>query len=130
MLRLALPLFLLSAGTSVAAETVCHSGDLVRSVDIVYSDPGQAVPCEVLYNKQSEGVQSVLWRADHQAGYCEEKAQAFIEKLEGMGWQCESDASAAPVVSSDSGVEEAPEVPEAPAAPEAPEPPEALNTDG
>ncbi len=110
-------LFLLfvSSSLTVAAETVCRFGEMVRSVDVVYSDPGQAVPCEVLYNKQSEGSQSVLWRADNEAGYCEEKARGFVEKLEGMGWQCASDGNAAPV-------------PEAPDSVSPPTPPADLST--
>ncbi len=54
----------------------------------MYADPGQATPCEVLYDKPTEGSQSTPWRASNQAGYCEEKADLLVRKLEGLGWSC------------------------------------------
>ena len=66
----------------------CSQGDLNRVVTIVYSEPGQPTPCEVLYEKPSEGVSMTLWRAQNQAGYCEARAAEFIEKLSELGWSC------------------------------------------
>jgi hypothetical protein len=31
------------------ATTVCERDGLTRNVSIIYSNPGQSVPCEVLY---------------------------------------------------------------------------------
>ena len=92
------------------ASTQCTYGDMVRRV-VIMSEPGVSVPCEVHYYKDSEapGEDQVLWSADQQAGYCEEKAAGLVAKLEGWGWNCGADAAAAPAE-----VAEAPEAPEAP----------------
>ena len=77
---------LLSAGAWSAAE--CSYGELTRTIDIVYSNPGQPLPCEVLYDKPTEGGVQTLYRAMHEAGYCEDRTAEFIDKLRGLGWQC------------------------------------------
>ncbi len=76
----------LSATTQAATQ--CTQGDMVRSVEVIYSTPGQSVPCEVLYDKPSEGERETLWRANNQVGYCEEKAAEMVARLESWGWQC------------------------------------------
>ena len=68
----------------------CTKDDLNRVVSTVYSEPGQPTPCEVLYEKPSEGESMTLWRAQNQAGYCEARAAEFIEKLAELGWSCSS----------------------------------------
>ena len=67
----------------------CSHGDLQRRVEILY-ETGGTLPCEVHYHKDTEapGEPRVLWRAMNQAGYCEEKTEAFIAKLRGLGWSC------------------------------------------
>ena len=81
----------------------------------ILTEPGVTVPCEVHYYKDTEapGEKQVLWSAAAQEGFCESKAQEFIAKLEGWGWDC--GRAAAP---------EAPAEPEAAPAPEAPAEPE------
>jgi hypothetical protein len=84
---------------ALAAPVVCTQGNMTRSIEVVYSDPGQAVPCEVLYDKSSEGAQSTPWRATNESGYCEAKAAQLVAKLEGLGWTCATQSapeSAAP----------------------------------
>ena len=71
-----------------ANTSVCMNGGLTRGVEVVYSDPGQPVPCEVIYDKSDEGSIEALWRANNSAGYCEVKAEGLIEKLRSMGWRC------------------------------------------
>jgi hypothetical protein len=90
---LAALLALLFSAQAAANPTSCESGDLSRKIEVVYSDPGQAVPCEVIYDKSAEGSMESLWQASHESGYCEAKAEGLIEKLRGMGWTC---ADAAP----------------------------------
>lgn len=83
-------LLALTASTALAMEnqkTVCTHGSQQRIIEIVYTGQGE-VPCEVHYTKDS-GTQ-VLWQAQGEAGYCEEKAAAFIEKQRGWGWTCET----------------------------------------
>jgi len=90
----------LAALISAAAwgkSTECTNAGLTRSIEVVYSDPGHAIPCEVIYDKSAEGAgQHSLWRADNQAGYCEDQAAAFVDKLRGLGWTCGVSAMAAP----------------------------------
>lgn len=89
---LALPglLPLLALGNPVT----CEFAELSRRIEVVYSNPGQAVPCEVIYDKSGEGTIETLWRANFQTGYCEEKANGLVEKLSDMGWQCDKAAEA------------------------------------
>ena len=87
----ALALLLLSSGFAVevqAAEYVCNNGNLVRRVEVRFLESPGAAPCEVHYHKDVEGGSSVLWNAKRQSGYCESKAEAFVDKLQGMGWSC------------------------------------------
>ena len=121
-IRQALLLFTLAAPAVALSQDAgkyqCTHGDLVRRVEI-YTDPGVTVPCEVHYFKDTEapGESEVLWSAQAQEGYCEQKATEFVAKLEGWGWACgASDATEA--------------APEAPAEPEEPaEPDVADDTD-
>ena len=76
----------------------CTYGDLQRRVEI-YTEPGQAVPCEVHYFKDTEapGESQVLWTASNDASYCETKTREFVAKLQGWGWDCGAgDAAAEP----------------------------------
>lgn len=84
-------LLALLPGFAVAADpTRCEFGADVRTVQVVYANPGQPVPCEVLYGKHSAGTLETLWRADHEAGYCEARAREFVSRLEGFGFRCEA----------------------------------------
>jgi hypothetical protein len=83
-------LFALTASTALAMEnqkTVCTHGSQQRIIEIVYTGEGE-VPCEVHYTKDSGS--QILWQAQGEVGYCEEKAAAFIEKQRGWGWDCET----------------------------------------
>jgi len=44
-----------------AEPTTCRQGDLVRTVEVVYAEPGKSVPCEVLYDKPAEGGTTTPW---------------------------------------------------------------------
>jgi hypothetical protein len=76
------------AASAVADATQCRLGELRRSIEVVYANPGQAVPCEVLYGKAIQGTLETLWRASNEAGYCEAKAARLTGKLENLGWEC------------------------------------------
>ncbi len=79
------------------AVSECTQGSLTRSVSVVYADPGQPVPCEVLYEKPNEQQTMTLWRAQNEVGYCEARAREFVQKLQSLGWDCvESAATAEP----------------------------------
>lgn len=80
---------LLMTPLSAAAESwSCRHANDVREVHIEHADSGP-LPCEVVYKKLTEGVEEqVLWNAQNDASYCEQKAAAFVAKLEGLGWTC------------------------------------------
>ena len=85
-------LILVAPGLALAQDAgkfKCTYGDMVRRVEIL-TEPGVTVPCEVHYYKDTEapGDKQVLWSAAAQAGYCEEKTEAFVAKLESWGWAC------------------------------------------
>ena len=70
----------------------CTYGDMQRRVQIAH-EPGVEVPCSVHYFKDSEmpGEQQVLWSADSDPTYCQNKAQELITKLGEWGWDCGRD---------------------------------------
>ena len=107
--RLAITLLFCTPVLATADSTHCTNGSLQRTVEVVYSNPGQPVPCEVLYDKPSEGTQQSLWRANNEAGYCEDRAREFIGRLEELGWACGAAGTDAP---------EEPEASEEPTEPE------------
>jgi len=74
--------------SSYADSWSCSHDNNVREVHIVRTSSA-AVPCDVVYKKQTEGVEDqVLWHADNEEAYCEDKAKAFVAKLESWGWVC------------------------------------------
>lgn len=83
---------LVIANPAIADETYfCTYGQDERVLSVVYQDQDKKVPCEVRYQK--DGVTETLWDAKSEVGFCEEKAQAFVEKLRGWGWQCSASES-------------------------------------
>ena len=69
---------------------VCKLDDSVRLIEVAYLVPDQTVPCEVRYQKDDEAP-NVIWRADNQEGFCENKAQVLKQKQEAWGFSCHSD---------------------------------------
>lgn len=66
----------------------CSHDNLVREVHIVRTTSA-AVPCNVVYKKQTEGVEDqVLWSADNDEAYCVDKAKGLVARLEASGWVC------------------------------------------
>ena len=80
----------------VAAQglVVCTHGALERSVEVVYDNPGEPVPCEVRYAKP-DAVTSP-WRAEREEGYCERQAVGLIQKLSDAGWSCQASGDDSP----------------------------------
>lgn len=67
--------------------TVCSLENDLRLIEVVYTGENN-VPCKVEYTKE-EGTQK-LWGAESSAGYCESKANDFIQKQKSWGWTCET----------------------------------------
>ena len=68
----------------------CKSGDSVRHIELVYEKPASQVPCSVLYTRDADEPDQTktLWRAEYEPGFCEQHIEAFLEKLERLGWTC------------------------------------------
>jgi hypothetical protein len=80
-----------SEAASDPTQYSCNYQGLVRHIEIAYEKPGFAVPCSVVYRKETEepGTVQTLWTASNQPGYCEDKTSQFVDKLEGLAWTCE-----------------------------------------
>lgn len=83
----------METGSAAIAKYTCSMEGLVRRIEIVYPDSTSKVPCDVNYYKDSEAPNEVvtLWRAQNLNGYCEEKANEFVEKLKSWGWSCQGE---------------------------------------
>jgi hypothetical protein len=74
---------------SVADSWSCRHNSNVREIHI-QRETDAPVPCSIVYKKLTEGVgDQVLWRAENDPDFCQEKARAFVAKQEGWGWNCE-----------------------------------------
>ena len=78
---------------AMAQSLVCTNDSLERLVELKYDNPGEAVPCSIVYSKPTEGVpEQVLWRAQNEEGYCEARFEEFVDKLSGWGWSCAAES--------------------------------------
>lgn len=77
----------LSISANASEDFVCDNNGDKRIVSIVYQNTETTVPCEVRYDK-GEG-EVTLWTAQSEQGFCESKANEFLEKQESWGWSCE-----------------------------------------
>lgn len=80
---------LVACNPLLAAENysyICTLDDNQRTIEVVYLEQDKPAPCEVRYIKDS--VSQVLWSARRQEGFCELKAEAFMQKQTGWGWSC------------------------------------------
>jgi hypothetical protein len=64
----------------------CMNGTRERVIAVEYPE-NTPLPCQVTYTKQ-ESFQ-VLWSAENSQGYCEARAEDFVEQQRDWGWQCE-----------------------------------------
>jgi len=75
-------------GFTYADEWSCSRSNDVREVHIERTSSAP-VPCNVVYKKLTEGVEDqVLWSANNDENYCDEKAKGLIATLESSGWVC------------------------------------------
>ena len=81
-----------------ADSWTCVQNGLIREVTIYYPNEPARLPCEVFYSKRHENaLPRPLWTATNEEGYCERKAETFIDKLQSLGWQCSGDETPATV---------------------------------
>ena len=90
LLSQAVAISLLAIPFSTQAQTwSCILDNHVREIHIQTESPSSPVPCSVVYKKLTEGDEDkTLWDAQNDAGFCEEKAKAFVEKQVAWGWTC------------------------------------------
>lgn len=124
--RLLFPLFALAALNPAHSDQtfICTHDRDQRIIRVIYGDQETRLPCEVQYEK-ADGVET-LWQAQNLAGYCEEKALAFVEKQRGWGWDCSEQAAEEETTPTQEPAGEPPEVPAA-AEEEPAEPSPAMN---
>ncbi len=80
--------FFLIPANAYAESWSCSKDNNVREVHIERATDA-SVPCDVVYKKLTEGVSDqILWNAENDDSYCEEKAEGFVAKLESWGWVC------------------------------------------
>jgi hypothetical protein len=73
----------------LAMSWLCQKDNITREVIVDYPAAPSTLPCNVFYAKPDENaVPRALWRATNTEGFCQEKATAFVAKLESWGWQC------------------------------------------
>ena len=88
MLLIPTAVLTLSPVVAIADSWSCRHTNNVREIHIERGTTG-AVPCQVVYKKLTEGAEDqVLWSAENEEGYCEQKANEFVAKQEGWGWTC------------------------------------------
>lgn len=70
----------------------CTHADHTRRVEVDYLEPPAQLPCQVNYYKDTEaaGSRETLWEAQNTVGYCKSQADSLVQKLEGLGWSCET----------------------------------------
>lgn len=76
----------ISANAFAEESYLCTLGQEERIISIMYEDLPNKVSCEVRYHK-GDGV-SALWSATTELGFCEEKAESFVQKQINWGWEC------------------------------------------
>ncbi|WP_075185291.1 hypothetical protein [Teredinibacter haidensis] len=81
------------AEISKAHKYSCSQQGLIRRIEINYSSDAMKVPCDVNYYKDNEAPNEVntLWSAQNLEGYCEQKAEEFVGKLQSWGWSCSAE---------------------------------------
>jgi len=74
--------------SAYAESWSCSNDNLVREVHVMHTTSGP-VPCNVVYKKQTEGVEDqVLWSAENDEAYCIDKAKGLVATLDSSGWVC------------------------------------------
>ena len=86
--RILTVILLITPVSAYADSWSCSRGNDVREVHIELTT-SSPVPCHVVYKKQTEGVEDqILWSANNDDSYCDEKAQGLVARLESFEWVC------------------------------------------
>lgn len=58
-----------------------------RHYSIVFQNTETGLPCSVV-DKTNEQNPRVLWRAEHERSFCQEKIRELVKRLKEQGWRC------------------------------------------
>lgn len=58
-----------------------------RHYSIVFEKTETDLPCSVV-DKTNQQNHRVLWRAEHERSYCQEKIRDLVNRLKAQGWRC------------------------------------------
>lgn len=68
---------------------VCEYAGTERSISLSYAKL-PPLPCELGYHREQEGEDyEVLWKANFDEGFCENKLATLLQELKAAGWICE-----------------------------------------
>lgn len=76
--------------SSVRYETPVQKQDVARHIEIEVDDPSSGLPCRVV-DRPDADTRTILWRAEHEHGFCHRKAEETRFILESRGWVCQPD---------------------------------------
>ncbi len=65
---------------------------VTRHIEIALDDPASSLPCSVVDRPDSD-TRNVLWRAEHELGFCQKKADETLVVLKRQGWACRPENS-------------------------------------
>lgn len=66
--------------------------DLARHIEIELDDPASGLPCTVV-DRPDRNTRKVLWRAEHELGFCQRRAKETLAVLKTRGWACRPEDS-------------------------------------
>ncbi len=78
-----------NADESLKINCVAQGSTATRQLETSYANYPSKLPCKVVYFRE-DGTTQVIAEAKSTEGYCTEKRNAFLEKLKGWGWRCQS----------------------------------------
>lgn len=80
-----------STAMTYGAQSICTRKSAKRRIQVQYLVQGSQLPCEVAYFKDNGVLEEfeILWRADYQAGFCEQSVSNLVDRLKSWGWQCD-----------------------------------------
>lgn len=67
--------------------------EMARHIEIELDNPASGLPCSVV-DRPDNSTKTILWRAEHELGFCQKKADETLAVLKRQGWACRPEGSA------------------------------------
>lgn len=77
---------------AVQAITFEQPTNVARHIEIELDDPASGLPCSVV-DRPDRGTRTILWRAENELGFCQNKAEETLAVLKRRGWACRPESS-------------------------------------